>query len=106
MDIPKDFIMGLFDLLKSKKKQNYYGGGNGESAENAVIINTTTSLQGIPAEYAFVASKCGKENIDWTFESQMTLRSNDRNYDYITVQLNNGDKKSFYFDITQFYGKF
>jgi len=98
--------MGLFDFLKSKKKQNLYTGGNGESTENAVIINTTTSLQGIPAEYAFVASKCGKENVDWTFESQMALRSNGRNYDYLTVKLKNGDMKSFYFDITQFYGKF
>lgn len=98
--------MGFFDFLKSKKKQNLYTGGNGESAENAVIINTTTSLRGIPAEYAFVASRCGKENVEWTLESQMVLRRNGKNYDYLTVKLENGDKKSFYFDISQFYGKF
>ncbi len=98
--------MGFLDFLKSEKKRNLYTGGNGETIENAVIINTATSLQGITAEYDFVASKCGQKDADWTLESQMVLRSGNKNYDLINVQLKNGDEKSFYFDITQFYGKF
>ena len=80
--------------------------GGGDSMDRAIIINANTTTKGVRAEYDFISSKCGQRDLDWTFESQMALRSNGRHYDYIKVKLKNGDKKSFYFDITQFYGKF
>lgn len=86
--------------------ERIYSGGDGYSMDRAIIINANTTARGITAEYDFITSKCGQKDLDWTFESQMAMRSNGRNYDYIKVKLKNEDEKSFYFDITQFYGKF
>jgi hypothetical protein len=99
--------MGLFDLLKPKPKDSsLFSGGTGETAENAVVINATSSLQGIPAEYAYVEQHCGKEDEDWTLDAQMQTSQNGREYDVLTVTLKQGGTRTFWFDITSFYGKF
>ena len=102
----RDKIMGLFDFLKLKKKQGLYAGGNGESIENAVIINTANSMIGIPAEYKFISRRYGQKDLDWTREFQSVMRSGNRQYDVVVIKLKDGQEKSFYFDITKFYGKF
>jgi len=104
--IIRDKIMGLFDFLKLKKKQGLYAGGNGESIENAVIINTANSMIGISAEYKFITSRYGQKDVDWTRELQSIMRSGNRQYDVVVIKLKDGQEKSFYFDITKFYGKF
>ncbi len=98
--------MGLFDFLKLKKKQGMYAGGNGESIETAVIINTANSMIGISTEYKFITSRYGQKDVDWTLEIQTVMRSGNRQYDVVVIKLKDGQEKSFYFDITKFYGKF
>ena len=83
-----------------------YGGGTGETIEDAVITNATNSLVGIAAEYRYVSSKCGRRNLDWKLKLQAHVEKDGRHYDVLTVELKNGDVRSFYFDITKFYGKF
>jgi len=34
------------------------------------------------------------------------MRSGNRQYDVVLIKLKDGQEKSFYFDITKFYGKF
>jgi len=104
--IIRDKIMGLFDFLKLKKKQGLYAGGNGESIETAVIINTANPIIGIPAEYKFISRRYGQKDVDWTLEIQTVMRSGNRQYDVVVIKLKDGQEKSFYFDITKFYGKF
>ncbi len=104
--IIRDKIMGLFDFLKLKKKQGLYAGGNGESIETAVIINTANSMIGISAEYKFITSRYGQKDVDWTREIQTVMRSGNRQYDVVVIKLQDGQEKSFYFDITKYYGKF
>ena len=104
--IIRDKIMGLFDFLKLKKKQGLYAGGNGESIETAVIINTANSMIGISAEYKFITSRYGQKDVEWTREIQSVMRSGNRQYDVVLIKLKDGQEKSFYFDITKFYGKF
>lgn len=98
--------MGLFDLFKTKKHRSIYGGGNGESFDTAVIIHTSDTMIGVPAEYQYIIAKHGQKDIGWTLESQGVMEKNGRNYDRIIIKLNNGESKSYYFDITQFFGKF
>ncbi len=98
--------MGFFDFLKLKKRESLYSGGDGSSKETAVVINATNMLVGMAAEYKFIEKQCGRRNTDWQRDLQMVLRSDDKRLDLIVVKLKNGDKKSFYFDITKFYGKF
>lgn len=104
--IIEDRIMGFLDFLKLRKKQDLYGGGSGESIETAVIINTSSSMIGIPAEYRFISRKYGQKDVDWTLETQMVMRSGNRQYDVVVIKLKDGQEKSFFFDITKFYGKF
>jgi hypothetical protein len=44
--------------------------------------------------------------VDWKLESQMVMADGGKQYDVLHVILKDGQKKAFYFDITQFYGKF
>lgn len=55
---------------QNEPHEGLYGGGTGETIEDAVIINVTSSLVGIPAEYHYVSNKCGRRNVDWTLKLQ------------------------------------
>lgn len=83
-----------------------FSGGSGEAIEDAVVINTTNSMVGVAAEYVYVSSKCGRRNVDWTLKSQACIEHDGKHYDLLTVQLRSGEVRKYYFDITQFYGKF
>ncbi|MBN1363324.1 MAG: hypothetical protein JW976_00830 [Syntrophaceae bacterium] len=98
--------MGFLDFLKMKKKQGLYTGGDGETIEKAIIINAKRMTVGIPAEYRFVEEKYGRMDLDWTFELQAVMRSGNRQYDVLAIKLKDGQEKTFFFDITKFYGKF
>ena len=98
--------MGFFDFLKPNKKESLYSCGDGSSKETAFVINATNSIVGVAAEYKFIEKQCGREDTDWERDLQMVLRSDNKSYDLIVVKLKNGGEKSFFFDITKFYGKF
>jgi hypothetical protein len=98
--------MGLFNFKKQNQDKSLYSGGDGSSIETAIIINTTSSLTGVQAEYNYVIDKYGQINSDWKLESQGSLHSGTRNYDRLNIQLKNGESKSYFFDTTLFFGKF
>lgn len=83
-----------------------FGGGDGSTEQNAVIINASSSLIGIPSEYEFIQSQYGVKGSDWELEQQMQYDNNSRSYDIIEIRLSNGISKKIFFDITNFYGKF
>jgi hypothetical protein len=97
--------MSFFDFFKRPEPRNFFGGGNGESFETAVIVNAGDSAAGIDAEYGYITSQCGRRNKDWTARSQALHDHDGKPYDVLTIQLSNGEERTFYFDISNFFGK-
>ncbi|WP_234111431.1 DUF4919 domain-containing protein [Chryseobacterium sp. R2A-55] len=68
---------------------------DGSSYENAIKISS------VPEEYQYVKANCS----DCKLNSQSLSENKGRFFDVITVTKPDGSTKSFYFDITSFYGK-
>lgn len=85
-----------------------YEGGDGKTIENAIVIkNAGDERNGIAAEYAFVAKIYGEKFKDWKPVGQSTISKDTKKIDLIKIQLIQKDETiSYYFDITEFYGKF
>lgn len=104
--------MSIFDFFKNKKKTYSfdelvkYSGGDGSSPENAVIITAPISPIGVHAEYDYLRSKYGRQNVDFQVMSQSLEFSDNKHYDVITIKLSDGSMKEIYFDITSFFGKY
>lgn len=82
-------------------------GGSGASDTDAVVVDVATSVEGILAEYAYLAHLYGRPNLDWSLDKQVTNDEAERIYDVLTVHtLNNGEKHTLWFDISAFYGKY
>jgi hypothetical protein len=98
--------MGLIDDLAPDQKQCLYSGGDGSTIDKAVVINVESTSIGIPAEYEYISKLYGQQNVGWTVIRQSLMVHDVNHYDVLLIKLSNGDEKSIYFDITQFYGKF
>ena len=94
--------MGFLDHFKWKRS-----GGDGSSQEQAVIIKEKSSLAGIPAEYAWLEKRFGKEGQDWEVSMRMHGGSPDgKSYETFHIELADGSSATIVFDISSFYGKF
>jgi hypothetical protein len=89
-----------------KVNSELFLGGDGATEQNAVIINATSSIIGIPAEYEFIEAMYGSKGTGWELEEQMQYDNNSKNFDIIEIKLSDGTHKKYYFDITNFFGKF
>jgi hypothetical protein len=75
---------------------------DGLSYETAVIINEKHEGTGVKAEYKWL-----KEHYPGYTSKGQSLTYHDRKpYDVISIELENGEKKEIYFDISKFFGKF
>jgi len=91
-----------------------YAGGDGTSMEKAVIIKGASGeFEGVSSEYIWLETKFGPENVNWQSLGQELIVENGRYYDVLNVEFltgvgghNKGDVDEFYFDITDFYGKY
>ncbi len=95
--------MEFFDLFENITINGLFGGGTGETIEKAIVINTISPLIGVAAEYEYVSNICGEINVDWSLRTQKIIEEEKRCYDVLQVEMNSGEFRSFYFDITQFY---
>ena len=100
--------MGILSLFRSKPKRNFisFEGGPGDSKENAVVIYAPDTILGVLCEYQYVGNQCGIRNRDWKLHMQSLISGNGKNYDVLDIEMKDGTRRSFYFDITDFYGKF
>jgi hypothetical protein len=98
--------MGLFDFFKPKPAPAGYSGGDGLSVETAVVIEATSSFVGVAAEYEYITKQHGPKGTAWKLESQALVSEGGKPYDMIKIKLSNGESKSYYFDISRFFGKF
>lgn len=92
------FLVGISDEL--------YSGGNGVSEEDAVVINTTSSIIGIDAEYKWIENRYGFARTDWTIHKRFHKASNDGHYyETFEIILSDGRKIPITFEISSFFGK-
>lgn len=84
-----------------------YSNNQGQSIEDAIIISgAENGLDGVNAEYDYIAQKFGKEGETWQRGLQALIKSPDgKSYDRITFNLADGQEKMLYFDIPDFFGK-
>ena len=100
--------MGILSFFKSKTKKNIISikGGPGDSQKNALVIHAPDNIAGIMAEYEYLENRYGVRDVDWKLFMQSLITGNRKSYDLLTIELKDGSRKSFYFDITGFFGKF
>jgi hypothetical protein len=100
--------MGILGLFRNKTKNAVisFGDTQGDSPENAIVIHASNSIIGIMAEYKYIETQYGVRDVDWNVFMQSLIPGNGKSYDLITIEMRDGTKKSFYFDVTDFYGKF
>lgn len=80
---------------------------SGESIEEAIVIlNAKNTMEGVNAEYEYLAKKFGIQGKDWRLIRQTFVPYGCRQYDKIEIELADRTKKIIYFDITSFFGKF
>ena len=75
--------------------------GKGSSIENAVEIKATNSSEGIRAEYEWIS----KRHPEFKRESQALIDHDPKFYDKIEITTKDGTKRTYYFDVTSFFGK-
>jgi len=81
--------------------------GSGQSTEDAIkILGVKDNFIGVMAEYEYLEKKFGKKGIDWKLEMQALIVEGDKYYDKMVLKFSDGTKKTIYFDITPFFGKF
>ncbi len=83
----------------------FLGGGDGSSYENAIIIKADTTMDGLIIEYNCMDRRYGTKNDDWKRDMQSVAHRDNKRYDILYITLKNGEKKTVYFDITQFFEK-
>ena len=83
-----------------------YSGGDGSSKEKAIIITgAANSMEGIAAEYQYLADKYGARGTGWNLEMQSLMQDKGKSYDLMRILLKDGTKIDLFFDITEFFGK-
>jgi hypothetical protein len=100
--------MGFLSLFRGKTKNKIISieEGQGDNQKNAIVIHAPNSIVGIMAEYKYLENQYGIQDVDWKLCMQSLIAGNGKNYDLLTIEMKDGTRKSFYFDITDFYGKF
>jgi hypothetical protein len=83
-----------------------YSGGQGASMEDAVVIHADSSMVGVLAEYGYVTERHGRKGTDWVLEFQALIEHEGKHFDCLHIKLTDGCRVSYYFDISEFFGKF
>jgi hypothetical protein len=79
-----------------------YAGGDGMTQANAVIVIAPSERVGVAAEYDWIRARYPGALALGT----STSRQNGRSYDSIDIETKDGTHRTFYFDISNFFGKF
>ena len=78
-----------------------YSGGDGSTVEKAVIVNAANDMQGMTAEYVWLADHYpGFHN-----RNQFQRAQNGHCYDQMDIVTKDGQQRSVYFDISPNSGK-
>lgn len=83
-----------------------HSGGDGSSRDRAVVINATSSITGIRAEYEWIEARYGKQDIEWTVKTRFHGGNADKAFETFVIQLRDGSERTIHFDISLFYKRF
>lgn len=97
--------MLLDRLLIKLGLKSIYSGGDGSSREAAIVIGADNPEDGIRAEYEYIQQQHGPRDKAWKRDMQIKTSAGGRHYDLVSIILNDGVKKKFWFDITRCYGE-
>jgi len=78
-----------------------FAGGNGSSLAEAILVKGATEVTGIAAEYQWLNDHLP----GFRSERQFLLEVGGRRYDQLDGVMPNGERRSVFFDITEFFGK-
>ena len=83
-----------------------FKGGPGDTPETTVVIlGASDSIDGIAAEYSYLEKKFGRQNLAWRLRRQSILNQKGKVYDRMDLDMQDGSKKTVFFDISEFFGK-
>lgn len=92
---------------EGSEKYIFFSPNSGESPAEAIeIINTEATDEGVAAEYAYLDLKFGSLGRKFEVMRQELLPRGKKHYDILTVAFADGKQEDYYFDITEFFGKF
>lgn len=75
---------------------------DGSSFEKAIVIDKKKEVEGVAAEYAWL-----KQNYPgYSMVKQSLSNKGKKQYDVLVIKTKEGEEKTIYFDITNFFGKF
>lgn len=81
-------------------------GRDGSSVASAIVVTAKTELDGISAEHDYIAKKVCADGGRWLWTKQAVRFAGSLKYDQIDTKCSSSDDvRSFFFDITSFYGK-
>ncbi len=75
---------------------------DGSSYTKAIIIKEKTETEGIKAEYVWLK----QHYPGFQLKQQSLSNYKDKSYDVMDIVTSDGEKKSVYFDISNFFGKY
>lgn len=79
----------------------------GETLKDAIeIINAADTNEGVTAEYSYLRLKFQSLSKEFNVVRQELFPRSGRHYDILTVEFAGGKQENYYFDITEFFGKF
>jgi len=76
-------------------------GGNGSCHENAIIIKDCNNIEGVNRQYDEIRKRFGR----YKLLKQALIKIDNKMYDRFTLDCN-GEVKTIFFDITEFFGKY
>jgi hypothetical protein len=79
---------------------------SGETIKDAIIIlDVENHFEGVVEEYEYLERKFRKRGKNWELEMQALIKTGNKNYDKMVLRFPDGSRKTIYFDITSFFGK-
>ena len=74
---------------------------DGSSFEKAIVIQEKTESTGVDAEYIWL----GKHYPGYKLKQQSLVYENGKPYDVMDIVIADGEEKTIYFDISNYFGK-
>ena len=95
-------VVSAGSLALAKPPAVSFSGGDGSSLEKAIIVKAPDEEAGVHAEHEYI-----RQHFPGSTEGSQSLSNvKGRAYDTIEIKTASGEKKTLYFDITAYFGKF